>query len=114
MPRLTYLALFLSLAFVPAAEAKSGHCPPGLAKKAVPCMPPGQAKKHGHQDEHSWERGDYLDEGDYEPLRYPRRYGLPPLPAGQRYVIVGNRIMVVSDDNYRILGILQAVQSLLN
>jgi hypothetical protein len=22
-----------------------GRCPPGLAKKAVPCMPPGQAKK---------------------------------------------------------------------
>ena len=22
-----------------------GGCPPGLAKKAVPCMPPGQAKK---------------------------------------------------------------------
>jgi hypothetical protein len=24
-----------------------GGCPPGLAKKAVPCMPPGQAKKLG-------------------------------------------------------------------
>jgi hypothetical protein len=23
----------------------AGGCPPGLAKKAVPCMPPGQAKK---------------------------------------------------------------------
>jgi hypothetical protein len=22
-----------------------GGCPPGLAKKAIPCMPPGQAKK---------------------------------------------------------------------
>ena len=25
----------------------AGGCPPGLAKKAVPCMPPGQAKKLG-------------------------------------------------------------------
>ena len=24
-----------------------GGCPPGLAKKAVPCVPPGQAKKYG-------------------------------------------------------------------
>jgi len=24
-----------------------GGCPPGLAKKAVPCVPPGQAKKLG-------------------------------------------------------------------
>jgi hypothetical protein len=23
----------------------AGRCPPGLAKKAVPCVPPGQAKK---------------------------------------------------------------------
>ncbi|MBS0565295.1 MAG: excinuclease ABC subunit A [Proteobacteria bacterium] len=110
MSRLTCLALFLCLVFAPAAEAKSGRCPPGLAKKAVPCVPPGQAKKYYR----TWERGDYLDDGDYRPLLYPRRYGLPPLPAGQRYVIVGNRIMVVSDDNYRILSILQAVQSILN
>lgn len=26
-------------------HGQMGHCPPGLAKKAVPCMPPGQAKK---------------------------------------------------------------------
>ncbi len=25
----------------------AGGCPPGLAKKAIPCMPPGQAKKLG-------------------------------------------------------------------
>ncbi|MDU9004046.1 hypothetical protein QO231_09290 [Sedimentitalea todarodis] len=28
------------------------NCPPGLAKKAVPCVPPGQLKKYG--------TGDYL------------------------------------------------------
>jgi len=29
----------------PAEGYGRGGCPPGLAKKAVPCMPPGQAKK---------------------------------------------------------------------
>jgi hypothetical protein len=29
----------------PAEGFGRGGCPPGLAKKAVPCMPPGQAKK---------------------------------------------------------------------
>src|SRR5688572_19348017 len=28
-------------------QFKSGHCPPGLAKKNNGCMPPGQAKKWG-------------------------------------------------------------------
>ena len=27
-------------------QFKSGHCPPGLAKKNNGCMPPGQAKKY--------------------------------------------------------------------
>ena len=31
------------------SEFKSGHCPPGLAKKNNGCLPPGQAKK--------WRRG---------------------------------------------------------
>ena len=33
-------------------EFKSGHCPPGLAKKNNGCLPPGQAKK--------WQRGHRL------------------------------------------------------
>ena len=45
-----------ALLFAAPAFAKPGHghgpkgygvggCPPGLAKKAIPCVPPGQAKK---------------------------------------------------------------------
>lgn len=104
------LALLLVLGLAPAASAKSGHCPPGLAKKAVPCVPPGQARKATRP----WEAGDYLDDGDYHIVTYPRRYGLPPLPAGQHYMIVGNRLMVVNDNNYQILSILQAVQAILD
>jgi hypothetical protein len=31
--------------YSPAEGFGRGGCPPGLAKKAVPCLPPGQAKK---------------------------------------------------------------------
>lgn len=32
------------------------HCPPGLAKKNPPCIPPGQAKKHGIEPYHLGQR----------------------------------------------------------
>ncbi|MSU88240.1 hypothetical protein GE300_01245 [Rhodobacteraceae bacterium 2CG4] len=51
------LALALALAPVSlpavsltAAHAQPGGCPPGLAKKNPPCVPPGQAKKRGYVD----------------------------------------------------------------
>ena len=57
-------------------------CPPGLAKKNPPCVPPGQAKKHVNYADHDdhdhyrYRRGEYLPRGaDY--LRDPWRYRLP-------------------------------------
>ena len=56
----------------------AGGCPPGLAKKAVPCMPPGQAKK-------MYGVGDRLPLGVADPYSYGRipyslrnQYGLNP------------------------------------
>ena len=55
-----------------------GGCPPGLAKKAVPCMPPGQAKK-------MYGVGDHLPLGVADPYSYGQippnirsQYGLTP------------------------------------
>jgi Ni/Co efflux regulator RcnB len=70
-------------------EHRSGHCPPGLAKKHNGCMPPGQAKK--------WKKG--------HPL--PREviyYEVPPTlvvqigtpPAGHRYVRVASDILMIA------------------
>jgi len=70
-------------------EYRSGHCPPGLAKKHNGCMPPGQAKK--------WKIG--------QPL--PRDvifYDLPPPlvvqigapPPGYRYVRVAGDILMLA------------------
>jgi hypothetical protein len=55
-----------------------GGCPPGLAKKAVPCVPPGQAKK-------MFGVGQRLPQGFGSPLGYNQipynvrnQYGLNP------------------------------------
>lgn len=70
-------------------EFRSGHCPPGLAKKHNGCMPPGQAKK--------WRVG-------YPLPRDVVYYELPPAvvvdlgppPVGHRYVRVGMDILLIA------------------
>jgi Ni/Co efflux regulator RcnB len=72
-----------------AAEYRSGHCPPGLAKKNNGCMPPGQAKK--------WRVGQPLprDVIYYElPQAVVVRIGAPP--AGHRYVRVAADILLIA------------------
>ena len=72
-----------------ADQFRSGHCPPGLAKKRNGCLPPGQAKK--------WKLG--------EPLPHDvAYYALPPKvvaqlgppPAGHRYVRVASDILLIA------------------
>ena len=71
-------------------EFRSGHCPPGLAKKHNGCMPPGQAKKQ-------WQMGHAL-----QPTVV--RYDLPPAlvvkigvpPPGYKYVRVAGDILMIA------------------
>lgn len=70
-------------------EYRSGHCPPGLAKKNNGCLPPGQAKK--------WRKG-------YPLPREVVYYDLPPAiivelgppPSGHRYVRVASDILLMA------------------
>jgi len=72
-----------------APEFRSGHCPPGLAKKGNGCMPPGQAKK--------WRKGHALPQGiAYYDLPPDLVYRMPPPPRGHRYVRVGPDILLLS------------------
>jgi hypothetical protein len=72
-----------------ARQLRSGHCPPGLAKKRNGCLPPGQARK--------WKLGEPLPQD----LAY---YDLPPSvltqlgppPAGHRYVRVASDILLIA------------------
>lgn len=71
------------------AQARAGHCPPGLAKKNNGCLPPGQAKK--------WQRGQALPRDvQYYPLpnELVVRMGVPP--AGYKYVRVAGDILLVA------------------
>ena len=70
-------------------EYRSGHCPPGLAKKNNGCMPPGQAKK--------WSKGQPLarDVVFYDiPPALVVRIGTPP--PGYRYVRVAADILLIA------------------
>jgi Ni/Co efflux regulator RcnB len=70
-------------------EYRSGHCPPGLAKKNNGCMPPGQAKK--------WQVGRPLphDVAYYElPADIVVQMGIPP--AGHRFVRVSSDILLMA------------------
>ncbi|SHO51943.1 RcnB family protein [Desulfopila aestuarii] len=70
-------------------EYRSGHCPPGLAKKNNGCMPPGQAKK--------WRLGYPVphDVVVYDlPTTIIRQLGPPP--AGHRYVRVASDILMIA------------------
>lgn len=70
-------------------EFRSGHCPPGLAKKRNGCQPPGQAKK--------WRKGYPLprDVVYYDlPEALIIQLGRPPV--GHRYVRVGLDILMIA------------------
>ncbi|WP_417208375.1 excinuclease ABC subunit A [Antarctobacter sp.] len=104
-----------------AAPALADNCPPGLAKKAVPCVPPGQAKKHtypvreqqtrDHQTrEHVviYNRGDFIDD-IHAPLTDPTRYGLNP---DRSYVVVENQVYRIDPDTRAVLNIIGALSQL--
>ncbi len=68
---------------------RSGHCPPGLAKKKNGCLPPGQAKK--------WSKGKPLprDVIYYDlPPRVVVSLGAPP--AGHKYVRIATDILLIA------------------
>jgi Ni/Co efflux regulator RcnB len=70
-------------------EYRTGHCPPGLAKKNNGCMPPGQAKK--------WRIGQPLPrEVVYYEVPQALVVRIGPPPAGHRYVRVAADILLIA------------------
>lgn len=87
----------------PPKSAKSAvHCPPGLAKKAVPCVPPGQVKN-------LYRAGDRIDR-DYIWINDPYRYGLK---RGGHYVRAGDYVYSVDPDTHKVLNLIGAVADIL-
>ncbi len=70
-------------------SAKSGKCPPGLAKKGNGCLPPGQAKK--------WKLGQPLPRDiSYRPVEADVRVRIGIPPAGYEFVRVAQDILMIA------------------
>lgn len=81
-------------------QFQRGKCPPGLAKKNNGCVPTGQAKK--------WTVGQPLQRDvvyHRVPATLVTQLGQPP--AGQRYVRVGNDVLLVSNRTGIVLDAMQ-------
>jgi hypothetical protein len=83
-------------------KSKAGHCPPGLAKKAVPCVPPGQVKRY--------RVGDFIYNG-YVRIDDPNRYGLR---RNGYYVRAGDYVYQVNRQTHEVLNLIGAVVDILN
>jgi hypothetical protein len=110
-----YFAIILAtvMVFSPAgqseawAKSKVGACPPGLAKKNPPCIPPGQAQK-------SYRLGDRYFFDDYLSDHDRRRYNLLRLPRGQSYYRVGDSFIRVVDETREVLEFFEALGRVLD
>ncbi len=96
------------------ASPAYGHCPPGLAKKNPPCVPPGLAKKRyddhtRYRDHYRYRTGDRIDR-DYIILRHPERYRLDPR---QTYYRVGDSIYRVDRETRKVLDFVGAAAALM-
>jgi hypothetical protein len=118
MTRFLLIAALTFSAFAAApAEAKNTHCPPGLAKKAVPCVPPGQAKKghDGDTDDDHWHHGDQV-RGDY--VLIPRadweRLALRDYRDGSTYLQTDNQILRVVRDTLVVIEAVRIIDRILN
>lgn len=103
-------ALALSVFLLPStSEARpAGHCPPGLAKKAVPCVPPGQVRN-------LWTIGAPLPANlNYVIIHDFRRFGLPRAARGTQYVRVDNDILRIAIESARVIESVQTIGRLLN
>ena len=107
------------------------NCPPGLAKKDPPCVPPGLAAKgvtydewvsyddHELQKLYADRRDDYLrtediDVHDIEQVddtglllnsdQVAQLYGLTPAPVGQRYALIDGMPVMLENRNYTALA----------
>lgn len=87
-------------------EARGGGCPPGLAKKDPPCIPPGQAKRRGY------DIGDRLAE-DVALDRYFDDLNLPRLDT-DRYYRTDDTVYRVDPNTRAILDAIAIAEILLN
>jgi Ni/Co efflux regulator RcnB len=81
-------------------QSRSGHCPPGLAKKRNGCLPPGQVRK--------WQIGRQLPRDViFYDLPPSLVQSLGPAPRGYRYVRVASDILLITIGTGMIMDAIQ-------
>ncbi|MGX9351006.1 excinuclease ABC subunit A [Shimia sp. W99] len=85
------------------------NCPPGLAKKNPPCIPPGQAKKVIPGYHPAYKNGDKILK-DYKIIRDYDRYGLND---SYLYYMVGREIFRMSPETGRVIAFIGLADALL-
>ena len=90
------------------SQVDFAHCPPGLAKKNPPCVPPGQAKKLGLTD--PWRTGDHLPQG-YSVLLTPL---VQQGPDTSVYVRLGDSVYRIDRQTGQVLDTIGAISALLH
>lgn len=86
------------------------NCPPGLAKKNPPCVPPGQVRNHDRDYYPHYRRGDRIY-GDYRIIHDVHRYGLR---QGDLYYLVGREVFRISPETGRVIAFMGLADALLN
>lgn len=102
--------------------SQARHCPPVLAKKNPPCVPPGQARKYDdrrdydrrrHHDRYGVRIGDILRIDDYRVIRDPRRMNLETRDDW-RYYRDGHRAYRVDRETRKILSVIELIDAFTN
>lgn len=102
-------AAALTLAFAAPSAAQPQHCPPGHEKKGW-CEFGERNDIRANRDR---DRDEVVIENDVVILQNLDDYRLPPLPEGERYAVVDNRIVRVSADTYTTIAVVGALSDLL-
>ena len=105
------LLLTVSPAVVAPAFAQK-DCPPGLAKKNPPCVPPGQAQQGVTTQEwlNRHRIGDRIDQDEYvylEDYDYDDWTGLPRLEDDEAYVVFDDALVVVDRTTLAIIELIR-------
>jgi hypothetical protein len=107
------LGLVLATPIIHPASGMALACPPGLAKKDPPCIPPGQARRGGDDGHHGRGNG-HAGPDDLFCLDDYGRYDPPGLPNGQRYAVIDDQIVVIDAETYEILQLIRVFTALAN
>lgn len=95
------------------------HCPPGLANRNPPCVPPGLARQGMTTEEwtgrqHAYQEGDVLLPTDFNYLTDPDYYDLPALTDGSRYAVIDGMIVALDAETYEIIQLIRTIAAIGN